>query len=446
MNSPAEELIAAGNAAYSAGKFAEAIDIGRRAVAADPRNPWAHNLLGAACAEEMELEESHRAFAAAAAANSSIAISHLNLAYALILAGAFADAEAHLNAALQIEPDMAGAFLNLSWIRKAAPGDEIIGRLETLRRRAGSDPQSQILYSFALGKWYDDVGEFDLAFQCVHEGNKLSGVKFNSAVFERHFGAIRSILTKPFMDERRGAGHRNSRPVFIVGMPRCGSSLLEDRLARHPSVAALGERPEISRILAAIGSHHPKGLRYPDWAPDLPLSEFARFGQLYVEKVGARFPQAERLLDKNLLNFQFAALMKAMLPDATIIHCRRDPIDTCLSCYFQNLRPNHAYKFSLTSLGFYYRLYADLMAHWSGIIPDIAAIDYEAFVSRPDDEYGRILSLLKLPNQPLSSKSEPRQIQTSSAFQARQPVTPTSIGRWRNSRDTSARLSKRLAT
>ncbi len=109
MNSPAEELIAAGNAAYSAGRFAEAIDIGRRAVAADPRNPWAHNLLGAACAEEMELEKSHRAFAAAAAADPSIAISHLNLAYALILAGAFADAEAHLNEALQIEPDMAGA-------------------------------------------------------------------------------------------------------------------------------------------------------------------------------------------------------------------------------------------------------------------------------------------------------------------------------------------------
>ncbi len=432
MTSPAAELIAAGNAAYAAGRFAEAIDLGRRAVAADPENPWAHNLLGAACAEEMEHAEAREAFAAAVAADPHIAQSRVNLAYALILDGEFAEAEAHLREALRLEPDMGAAFLNLSWIHRATTGDPLIARLEELRRRSSDAWESRILYDFALGKLYDDIGEYDLAFACFREGNELSGVTFEAGAWSAYFSRLKDVFSADFARQREGAGFRSDKPVFIVGMPRCGSSLLEDRLARHPAVGALGERPDIARLLAGARAAHPRGAPYPDFAPELTAQALEGLGRRYVEKFERLYPGAARLIDKNLMNFQHAALIRVILPGSRIIHCRRDPLDTCVSCYFQRLRPDHPYKFSLESLGLYYLMYANLMEHWESAMGGLFNVDYESFIDRPEAEHRRVLEALALP--PAAAEidaSRSRSIQTSSAYQARQPVTKASVGRWR---------------
>jgi tetratricopeptide (TPR) repeat protein len=427
----ARALIAAGNAAYNAGRFVEAADLARKAAAADPDNPWAHNLLGAACAEEMEHEESRRAFEAAVGADPKIALSHVNLAYAQILAGAFADAEAHLRTALAIEPDMAAAFLNLSWIHKAAPGDALIARLEDLRRRPGVNRETRALYEFALGKFYDDAGDYDRAFACFRAGNDLYGVAPDPEVWPRYLAGIRAVFDEISVAARAGAGFASDKPVFIVGMPRCGSSLLEDRLARHPLVAALGERPEVSRIARKIGDN-PARTPYPDAVAGLPHEAFADFGRNYVEAFEARHPGAARFVDKNLLNHRFLGLVRIMLPGAAVIHCRRDALDTCLSCYFQRLRPDHSYKFSLAALGAYYRAYDALMAHWDAVLGAMIVADYEAFVENPDAQYARILSALGLDPAALATEAPARHMQTSSAFQARQPLNRASVGRWRN--------------
>lgn len=434
MTSPAHDLVAAGNAAYRAGRFHEAIDLGRRAVAADGDNPWAHNLLGAACAEEMEFGEARRAFAAAVAAGPEIAISRINHAYALILDGEFAAAEAELRTALALEPMSGPAFLNLSWIHKACAGDPLIERLEEARRRSAdsSDPQARVQYAFALGKLYDDIGEHDRAFACFREGNDLSQVACDIEGHVRRTAAIKSIFSRDFVREARRHGHKGDKFVFIVGMPRSGSSLLEDRLARHPLIGALGERPDVGRIVGLISANHPLGKKYPDWAPELPRPAFARFGGHYAASMEAKFPAAARLIDKNLLNFRFLGMIAGMLPEARVLHCRRNPVDTCLSCYFQLLRPDHDYKFDLAALGRYYRLYADLMTHWEEAVGDIAAFDYETFVENTDGEYARALAVLGLDDAPTAAAAAPRSIQTSSAFQVRQPITRASSGRWRN--------------
>jgi hypothetical protein len=295
-----------------------------------------------------------------------------------------------------------------------------------------SDVQPRIHYAFALGKLYDDIGEYDLAFSCYREGNELSAVPFDVLAHERVFARIKAIFTREFVRAAGAAGWPSDKPAFIVGMPRCGSSLLEDRLSRRADIGALGERPDISRIMLLISANHPRGARYPDWAPDLPKSAYAGFGQRYVEAMERRFPDAVRLVDKNLLNFKFLGMIAGMLPNATIIHCRRNALDTCLSCYFQLLRPDHDYKFSLAALGRFYRLYVDLMDHWNAAIDGVVTVDYEDFVDRPDTEYERVVAALGLGAATAAERAEPRAIQTSSAFQARQPVTRSSIGRWRN--------------
>jgi hypothetical protein len=230
---------------------------------------------------------------------------------------------------------------------------------------------------------------------------------------------------------RRDAGYRSPKPVFIVGFPRCGSTLLEEKLSGHPEIAALGERPEFQKILRLIGKNHPTRPQYPDWAPDLPAPALERFGRHYVETFENRHPSAHRLIDKNLGNFLSVGLVKAMLPDASVIHCRRNPIDSCLSCYFMKMPPEHAYKITLRSLGHYYRRYADLMDHWRAVGIDITTVQYEVFLENPDAEYARVLKAIGLDDsRELVRRARP--IATSSAFQARQPVYKTSVGRWRN--------------
>jgi len=214
-------------------------------------------------------------------------------------------------------------------------------------------------------------------------------------------------------------------------MPRCGSSLLEDRLARHPAIAALGERPDIARMMSAARAAHPGAKPYPDFAPDLAPAALAELGRRYVEKFEALFPTAERFIDKNLLNFQHVAMIRVMLPGARIVHVRRDPLDTCLSCYFQRLPADHRYKFALDSLGLYYRMYADLMAHWDEAAGGAIVVDYETFIDHPEAEYRRVLDALAAPPAAEREESRSRSIQTSSAFQARQPVTKSSVGKWR---------------
>jgi hypothetical protein len=253
---------------------------------------------------------------------------------------------------------------------------------------------------------------------------------FDASAWRAHVARLREVFNAAYFAERTGLGFRGEKPVFIVGMPRCGSSLLENRLARHPRVAALGERPDIGRLVRNADKNHPYA-PYPEWAARLSGADLASMGRAYVEEFAERHPAALRLIDKNLLNHRFIGLIRPILPDATIIHCRRDPLDTCLSCYFQRFRVDHDYKFSLQGLGAYYRAYASLMTHWAEAAGGIIDADYEAFVENPDTEYERILKAVRLDPAPLAPEPPVRHIQTASAFQARQPVSRSSIGRWR---------------
>jgi tetratricopeptide (TPR) repeat protein len=431
----AARYLSEAHAAFAGGRFADAIMLARKAAALDPASPWPHNLIGAAHAENADIDEARAAFKAAVDAAPQIALSRTNYAYALIVAGAFAEAEAELNAALEIDPNLAGAYYNLAWIRKAAPGDAMIAKIEDLDRRMGSDASARILCLFALGKLYDDLGDYDRAFEKFRLGNDLHNVRYDHQAHVAFHAELRKVFTSRFIRERAGASEGGRRAVFIVGMPRCGSSLLEDRLALDTRIAGLGERPEISRFAAALRRFHPAAASFAAALPFAPDTAFREGARNYLDMTARKAANAERTLDKNLLNFKFVGLIRLALSESIVIDCRRNPVDTCLSCYFQRLRPAHDYKFSLGALGRYYRLYDELMAHWRELFPDMISVGYEDVVEDVTGETERIVKLLGL--EPRSSgESTPaarnRNIQTSSAFQARQPISRQSIRRWRN--------------
>jgi hypothetical protein len=181
----------------------------------------------------------------------------------------------------------------------------------------------------------------------------------------------------------------------------------------------------------AMTAAHPRRARYPDWCVDAPKGAIGGLGRLYVEKFEKLHPNAGRFLNKALLNYAYVGLLAAMLPDALIIETRRDPIDTCLSCYFKDLKPIHHYATRLESLGHAYRLYAEIMAHWKSLLPGLVTVQYERFIEDAEGGAAALLGKPKAAEHPPAG-SATRHVQTFSAWQVRQPVYRHAVERWRN--------------
>lgn len=425
----ARELAVVAHRAYAARQVDRALELCRLAIASEPSNPVGYNTRGAILTEEMRHDEARDAFANAVRVAPAAPEYRVNLAYSLALKGEFEAAESELIEALRLNPAFGPAYQNLSWVRRAADCLVHLDALERLKAAGVGDAVARSQYCFALGKWYDDLQEYDRAFPNFKEGNDLLRVHYDRRAVEEHVKSLKTVWSRQFVQDLGGSGVESDKPVFIVGMPRCGSSVLEHKLASHPHVAALGERPDISRIADAISGNHPRKATYPAWARDLPREAYQGFGVRYLEKFERLHPGKRRLIDKNLLNFNYLGLIRGMFPNAAVVDCRRDPIDTCLSCYFQNLKTDHFYKFSLETLVHYYKSYEEIMDHWNSIFQDAVPFQYETFVQDPVDQIDRVLRAIGLECE--SGGGGSPHIQTSSAFQARQPIYADSVARWR---------------
>lgn len=417
--------------ALNRGEAALARRIAETVLADAPDHPIAFNAMGLVEEKEMNFDSAREWHARAAAADPANPVFRINHAYSMILLGDFSDAERELLAAIEIDPANASAFQNLAWIRKAKGGEPLIDRLEELKH--SGDREARMLYCYALGKWYDDIGDYDRAFANYREANDLQALPYNTTRSEAFFASIKNIWSRNFLAARSDLGFRSDKPIFVVGMPRSGSTLIEQKLATDPRVAALGERPEMLKIITSISRSHPRRLGYPAWSPDLPREAYRGFGKLYFEKFATMQPDAERFVDKYLLSYQYLGFIRAMLPDALIIESRRNAVDTCLSCYFHNLGAGHAYSSNLASIAHTYRLYADLMDHWRGFIEGLIRVDYETFIEDADGRAAELRAASGLaPAESAQPTARARHVQTWSAYQVRQPVFSSSVAKWRN--------------
>ncbi|HXV74641.1 MAG TPA: sulfotransferase, partial [Sphingomonadales bacterium] len=258
--------------------------------------------------------------------------------------------------------------------------------------------------------------------------------KFDPEAIRRAFAAIREAFTPEVFKARQQPPLKGPTPVFIVGMLRSGTTLLERMLDAHPSLFGAGELNFIPALAEGLGTE--AGYVYPQSAlrsePEA-LGEAARY---YLTML-AGYANGEKIVtDKNPLNFMHLGLIALLFPNAKIIHCRRDPLDTCLSIYFQNFaHAANAYAYDLKNIAAFYREYAALMEHWYEVLPiDICAVDYEDLVAAPEKNLRRVLAYLGLPydEKCLGRPSENRAVATASLWQARQPLYQSSIGRWRN--------------
>jgi Tfp pilus assembly protein PilF len=327
------------------------------------------------------------------------------------------------------------AHRSLAFVQRYTDYNDDIRQMEAAIHSPNVSHHDQMLLGYALGKVFDDLGQFDRGFEYLHSANQLQRQTFSYSIdkqrqfFERH----KHGLDRKLLEHCKDHVINDQTPIFVVGMPRSGTSLVEQILASHPQVWGAGE-VEYSRFFVELVERTTQQ-PFPVDIRKVPPMELRSAGRDYIEKISLNSGSAERVVDKLPHNFLRVGLFAAILPQAKIILCDRDPRDNCLSIYQHFFGKAHGYASNLSDLGEYYGLYQDLMGWWETILPGhMHRISYEQLVSDTESEVRRLLEYCELPfdQNCLSFHKTLRHVQTPSASQVRQPVYQNSIGRWKN--------------
>jgi len=309
--------------------------------------------------------------------------------------------------------------------------------MEALAQNLAALPaEEQMMLHFALGKAYGDIGQREKSFAHLLAGNreKRRRTRYDEAAALDQLERLSKVFTPALMDARKGAGQRTEVPLFIVGMPRSGSTLVEQILASHPQVYGAGECEEFKRLADAL--RLPDGRpALPDGIAQLPDADLQGLGQAYLGRLQARAPRAARISDKTLSNFLYAGLIHLALPQAKFVHILRDPVDTCLSCFSHLFEGNLSFAYDLAELGRYWRGYERLMGHWRSVLPPGVMLElrYEDLVDDLPGQAHRLLEHcgLEWDEACLSFHQTARAVRTASLSQVREPIHRRSVQKWR---------------
>ena len=322
-----------------------------------------------------------------------------------------------------------------------------ITMLEDLSRTERLPETNRIQIHFALGHLYDKCGDYGSAFRHFQEGNRLSPQTFDAAAWQERISNLIDTFNREDMRRARRADDGSERPVFIVGMPRSGTTLVEQILSMYPEVATAGELPDLDRI-AGIFQELLEHTASPHDIAQLDQEQYEGLARRYLDPLAGRYPSALRVTDKMPQNFFHLGLIALLFPKARIIHCERDPLDTCLSCYFQIFTGYHPYAYDLPNLGKYYRQYQRLMGHWREILDiPIFEVKYEDLVHDPENLGRAMVEFCGLTwdKRCLEFHQSTRAVNTASFQQVRRPVYSSSLGRWRHYADYLGPLKQALA-
>jgi len=332
--------------------------------------------------------------------------------------------------AVELAPDRLENSFNCVSITKIQPGDPVLVVLESaLRREDSLSNREKCWLHFALAKAFDDLGDRARGFGHLLRGNaaKRAEIVYDEARMLGELERIQRVFTAELM-----AGDPWEAPVFILGMPRSGTSLVEQMLASHPSVFGAGERLELQQVVDKLAA---AGFSFPECVATMSGRRFRRMGADYAAALRALAPAARRITDKLPGNFRLIGLIHLILPNARIIHLVRNPVDTCLSCYSKLFSHELFYSYDLAELGRFYAGYSRMMAHWRSILPpgSIFDVSYEALVKDFPTHAREILAYCGLPwnDACLRFHESRRPVHTASATQVRQTVYQSSVGRWR---------------
>lgn len=321
---------------------------------------------------------------------------------------------------------------------------EYIEHMESLKDSMNKSSLGMLKLSKA--KIYENLNDFDAAFKEYKAGNKLFTDTYNRIESELVANEIQSVFTYEYLLTRKKSSVTN-KYIFIVGMPRSGTSLVEQVLDSHSKVYGAGELTFIGKIAKTMRSPIDE-TQYPQCMPSLDEAALTRYAKSYIKQVEALVDtDADVIVDKMPHNFFYIGLIKQLFPESKIVHCRRNPIDTCLSIYFQSFNDSHAYANNLTDIAHQYKIYSDTMKHWCNMMNDkIYTIDYEKLVENFDTEAQSLFKFCDLNWEENCSEfyNNRRYVKTASQDQVNKPLYNTSVARWKNYENNISELIEEL--
>lgn len=418
-------------------KFVEAVDAFTKATELEPKNAEGWEGLGTANSRAMYPEKAIVAFENALELNAGTPHTLSAYAWDLKTVGDQDAALAAYRKAIKARPSFGPAYWSMANLKIFNFTDE---EIEVMLQQVGSETLSEVEdvhFRFALGKAMEDKQDYKQAWHYYHTGNQRQRmlVEYEPLELEKRFTAIKSAFSESFLQERAGAGFDAPDPIFIVGLPRSGSTLVEQILASHSEVEGTSELPILGRIAESIGRYRTDGVRYPEAVTELRDKDFRGYGKQYIDDSRRhRITDKPFFTDKLPNNFPSMGLAQLILPNAKIINARRHPFDSCLGGYKQLFGAGQNFTYDMLDLAHYYQQYDAMMKHWHAVMPGkVLDVHYEETVTDLEGQVRRILEHCGLPfaESCLRFHETERAVKTASSEQVRQPIYTGALGTWR---------------
>ncbi len=429
-----------GNAYKAQGKINQAISCYQRAIEVNPEDFSAYYNMGNAFRDLKKLDDAVACYQKAVKIKPDGVEAYYSMGDVFTSQGRFEEALSWHRKALKLRPDCAEAFYSMVRGMKVTHQDasEVFDMVNQLKEVELSE-DGHIYMNFALGKLYDDLGLFQKAFHHYQLANEQERPRhvFEPQSHRNFVTRIIQAFDADFFGHSRPWGNDSQMPIFVVGMPRSGTSLLEQIISSHPQVSGGGELDFFSQLERRFAPAR-EPATYPEYMQWFDRETARGVSDGYLGLIG-NLSESNRkqvyVTDKMPHNFLFVGLLHVLFPKARFIHCQRHPLDNCLSIYFQKFTQEHHYAYDLEEIGISYEEYQRLMTHWHEVLPTkIFRVNYEDVVCHQEELSRQLIAFCRLEwdSRCLDFHESDRPVFTSSNWQVRQPIYKSSVSRWRN--------------
>lgn len=420
-------------------KFALALAQAERLLERDPESPVFQSLFAIESMQAGNYDAALSNFDKVLQKLPNDPITLTSRGHALKTYGRSDDAIASYQNAIATDPKHGDAWYALANLKTHRFSDADIQAMQATQTNEQLSLMSRIHIAFALGKAFEDNDAYDLAFENYALGNRLkkSQTRYTSTQMTAELAAQKQYCTRDLFTSKAGQGHKAADPIFIVGLPRAGSTLLEQILSSHSQVDGTLELPNILSLAHRLRGRNLQSdkHRYPRILSELSAAQLEEFGQSYIDGTMIHRQGAAFFTDKMPNNFRHIGLIHLILPNAKIIDARRNPMDCCWSGFKQLFAEGQEFSYGLDDIGTYYRNYVDMMAHWHNVLPEnrILHVQHEDVLDDLEGEVRRILDYCGLPFEDdcLNFHENKRAVRTASSEQVRRPVNKSGLEQWR---------------